>query len=162
MIRLDGSAALRRRLNAIARTQPMLATIQREAVFEAKELVPRKTARLARSIVPGALTGSHAFVHARTGYAAYVEHGTSAHDIKPKRAKVLAWPAAGTKTRLSGKPRLSNFNRATGKPKAGTYAYARRVRHPGTRAQPYLVPGAKAALRTFGIESIIKPWNDAA
>jgi len=52
-------------------------------------------------------------------YASHVEFGTTAHIIRPKTKKVLAW---GGKN--GGKP--TN--------------YAKFVRHPGTKPQPFLMP----------------------
>ncbi len=147
---LVGADKLRRRLKAIGDTRPLLRTIQLDAVAEAKKRVPRRTGHLARSIGPGSLTGSSAIVHARTNYAPIVELGSRPHVIKPKNKRVLAWPAGGT--RLSGRARTGS----------GRRIFARIVHHPGTKPQPFLVPGAIAALGRAGIKSIVKRWNDAA
>jgi hypothetical protein len=41
--------------------------------------------------------------------------------------------------------------------------FARKVNHPGTKPQPFLLPGAKAALARGGFRDIIvKEWNAAA
>ena len=64
---------------------------------------------------------------------------------------MLAWPASAGGRRLSGRARTGAAMR-----------FARKVNHPGTKAQPFLVPGAVAALRAVGIESIIRGWNEAA
>lgn len=40
--------------------------------------------------------------------------------------------------------------------------FARIVHHPGTAAQPFLVPAAKTALRLLGVRQIIERWNRAA
>lgn len=148
---LEGLPALNRRLAAISKGTNILKSIQLQAVREAKELVPRKTGYLARSIVPGSLTNTFAIVSATAGYAAYVELGTRPHVIRPKRKRVLAWPANGS-ARLSGRVRSG-----------GSLVFARRVNHPGTRAKPYLVPGAKKALAGAGFKNIItRQWNEAA
>lgn len=148
---LDGLPALNRRLKAIGMTSGILGAIQMQAVAEAKALVPRKTGYLARSIGPGSLTRSFAIVHASAGYAAYVELGTKPHVIKPRSKRVLAWPAAGS-ARLSGRTKSG-----------GSRIFARKVRHPGTKAKPYLVPGARAALGKAGFKNIItNQWNRAA
>jgi hypothetical protein len=148
---LDGLPQLNRRLKAIGMTEGLLKSIQLQAVREAKELVPRKTGYLARSIGPGSLTRSFAIVHANAGYAAFVELGTRPHVIRPKRKRVLSWPAAGS-ARLSGRTR-----------NGGTRVFARRVNHPGTKAQPFLVPGARKALSGAGFKNIVtRQWNEAA
>lgn len=124
------------------------------AVREAKALVPRKTGNLDRSIRLGPVDEHRALILAggirEVGYAVHVEFGTRAHEIVPRRAKVLAW---------GGSRRLSGTLRSGSKPEF----FAMRVHHPGTRAKPYLVPGAKAALHKAGLkDAIVKAWNDAA
>lgn len=52
-------------------------------------------------------------------YAPYVEYDTKPHVIMPKTKRVLAW--------------------RTGR----TWHFARRVQHPGTKAQPYMRPAAE-------------------
>jgi hypothetical protein len=148
---LDGLPQLNRRLKAIGMTSGILKSIQLQAVREAKTLVPRKTGYLGRSIGPGSLTRSFAIVHANAGYAAYVELGTKPHIIRPRNKRVLSWPAAGS-ARLSGRVRSG-----------GSRVFARRVNHPGTKAQPFLVPGARKALAGAGFRNIItRQWNEAA
>lgn len=60
-------------------------------------------------------------VEAQTDYAMFVHEGTRPHVIVPRRAKVLAWQ--------------SNSG----------VAFAKRVNHPGTKAQPWLAKSAEAA-----------------
>lgn len=112
------------------------------------------------------------------GYAAHVEFGTRPHIIRPRRKKVLFFAsdfalqrnrerlagtgfvgAGGVRRRLSG-----NANAVTVR-RFGTLAfqYAKVVKHPGTRAQPYLIPGAREALERVGLaDHVIRAWNDAA
>ena len=132
----------------------LLGHIAVAAVHEAKTLVPRRTGNLDRSIRLGPVDGQRALVYAggvgEVGYAAHVEFGTKPHVILPKRAHALAW---------GGARRLSGTLRSGAKPEF----FAMRVNHPGSRAKPYLVPGAKAALRKGGLsEGLVKAWNDAA
>ena len=148
MASIEGTDQLLARIEAMGRTQGVLREVQLRTVREAKLIVPRKTGHLGRSIVPGRLTKDSATIEARTPYAATVELGSRPHIIRPKRAKVLAW--GGTR-RLSGT--LSRGSRATN--------FARVVRHPGTRAQPYLIPGAKKALAEL-TGALVKLWNRAA
>lgn len=149
MSELIGKTALERRLRAIGDTSAFLHVLQLSAVAEAKAIVPRKTGNLARSIAPGAVGQESAKVEATANYAAYVEHGTKPHTIVPKNKKALAW---GGERRLSG--RLRSGATAT--------HFAKKVNHPGTKAQPYLVPGAKKAVAKHGVEVVVKEWNDAA
>jgi hypothetical protein len=149
---VDGVPQLQRRLKAIGDTGDLLRTLQLSAVAEAKRLVPRQTGFLGRSIAPGAIRGDTAIVRASANYAAHVEFGTRPHVIKPRHAKVLAWPANAGGRRLSGRAR-----------RGAAMAFACRVNHPGTRPQPYLIPGAVAALRKGGFKVyVINKWNRAA
>lgn len=149
--KLVGADKLQRRLKAIESPRPLLQTIQLKAVAEAKALVPRKTGHTARTIRPGALTPKLAIVEAG-GAAAFLELGTRPHVIRPRSKSVLSWPANASGRRLSGRART----------KSGRRIFAKVVHHPGTKPQPFLIPGAVAALRSVGIEPIIKAWNEAA
>lgn len=151
---LDGADELQARLRAVGNTRGQLGLVATAAVREAKLLVPRRTGNLGRTIRVGRVTDSDAEVLAggqrNVGYAKAVEFGTGPHIIRPRRARVLAWGGART---LGG--RLRSGSRAT--------HFARFVRHPGTRPQPYLVPGIKRALERAGIlDGIVDAWNRAA
>ena len=149
-IRIDGTDKLIRRLNAVKDGRPTLRDIQIRAVREAKLRVARKTGHTGRTIAPGALTDTYTIVTAG-GAAKYLEEGTRPHEIRPRFRQALSWTEG---KRLSGRAR-------TGKA-AGNRFFAKRVRHPGTKAQPFLMPGAKEAVRQVGVDAIVKSWNDAA
>jgi phage gpG-like protein len=152
MATVTGIRELERRLAAIGDTRSMLRAIQIAAVSEAQSRVPRKTGHLQRSIRPGRVTDDSAIIEARTPYAAAVEFGSKPHIIRPKNRQALAWPGAGGR-RLSGRRRVNS----------GPLTFAKVVHHPGTRAQPYLIPGAKAAVAKGGGKDIlITKWNRAA
>jgi hypothetical protein len=140
--------ALLRRLAAIGEPKPVLRALQLATIHEAQALVPRKTGLLQRRILPGAIANDHAIVKADTPYAAPVEFGSKPHIIKPKRAKVLAW---------GGSRRLSGRLRSGAKPTN----FATIVHHPGSRAHPYLIPGAKKAAGKLK-DVIVTQWNGAA
>lgn len=156
-IRVRGADNLKARLDALAargNKRGMMATLGLAAVDEAKKLVPRKTGNLGRTIRSEDATESSVRVVAggttEVGYAAYVEKGTKAHVIVPRNARALAW---------GGARRLSGNLRSGAKPEF----FAARVNHPGTKAQPYLVPGAQKAMSRGGLkESVIEIWNEAA
>jgi hypothetical protein len=154
MATVVGIKALKRRLDAIGDTKSSLRALQVVTISEAKARVPRKTGHLAGSIVAGRVTDDYAVVNARTPYAAAVEFGSKAHEIVPKRARALAWPASPAGRRLSGRRRTNS----------GRLIFATKVDHPGTKAQPYLIPGAKAAISKAGgfKDAIIARWNGAA
>jgi hypothetical protein len=148
---LEGVDKLNRRLTAIGDTRGLLRDLQLAAVAKAKHLVPRKTGLLGRSIGPGSLGPTTAVIHARTRYAAFVEFGTKAHVIRPKRRRALAWAATAGGARLSGRARTGAALR-----------FATKVNHPGTKAQPFLMPGAKHAIKVAGVDGIVEKWNSAA
>ena len=145
---VEGMDALLRRMKAIGEPQPLLRALQLSTIHEAQALVPRKTGLLQRRIIPGALTNDHAIVKADTPYAAPVEFGSKPHIIRPKNGRVLAW---------GGNRRLSGRLRSGSKPDH----FAAFVHHPGSKAHPYLIPGAKKA--TAGMSDVIvSQWNSAA
>lgn len=154
-MKVEGVEGFRRRLAAISDTRGLMRAMQIETVDQAKRLVPYKTGELHKSIGPDSYGEDRARVVAAKSYAAAVEYGTKAHDIVPRRARSLAWPANTADRRLSGRPRTSG-----GKP-TGPFIFARKVRHPGSRAKPYLVPGAKAAVEKSGIPFFYDAWNEA-
>jgi hypothetical protein len=147
---IKGLRELRARMQAIKPNPALMRTLAVAAVAEQKRLVPRKTGNLGRSIGIGRVTATSAETIATANYAAAVELGTRPHVIVPRRRKVLRFAPAGSGT-LSGRPR-----------KGGGVVFARRVQHPGTRPQPFMVPGAQEAIDRLGAKAIVKSWNDAA
>lgn len=157
---IKGMSQLLSRFEAIRPNPKLMAGLALNAVREQKILAPKKTSNLSRSIIIGTVTDRYAETKAMANYAAYVELGTKAHWITPKRAKSLRFAVGGSSgTRLSGSPR-SGAPRASGG-KAGI-VFTKRVRHPGTKPQPYMLPGAKKAVDKLGADFIVKAWNDAA
>lgn len=135
-------------MKAVGEPKPLLRALQLSTIHEAQALVPRRTGLLQRRIIPGALTNDHAIVKADTPYAAPVEFGSKPHIIRPKNGKVLAW---GGSRRLSG--RLRSGSQPT--------HFATVVHHPGSKAHPYLIPGAKKATEGMS-DVIVAQWNSAA
>jgi hypothetical protein len=89
---------------------------------------------------------------ATASYALYVHEGTKAHDIRPKNRKALRFPADGGSSTLGGRVRSG-----------GKVRFAKRVRHPGTKANPFMLRGAKKAVEGLGFASyVIERWNRAA
>lgn len=68
-------------------------------------------------------------------YASFVEFGTRPHVIMPRRRKMLRWTVGSTTGRYvtsrSGRQRYQGGQ-------SGSYVFAQRVNHPGTRAQPFM------------------------
>lgn len=143
-----GIPELRTRLDRIKPDRAFMSRLGLSAIREQKILVPRKTGNLGRSIGLGSLTDTRVDTKAGAGYAAFVEFGTRAHEIRPRRARVLRWPAKGS-ARLSGAARAG-----------GAVIFARRVHHPGTKAKPFMLPGARRAIEALGLrELVVKLWN---
>ena len=152
MAELKGLRQVIARMDAIKPNAGLMRNLALASIREQKIMVPRKTGNLGRSIVIGAVTPTRAETKATASYAAYVERGTKPHIIKPRVKKVLRFPASGGDARLSGSVRSG-----------GNVRFARRVKHPGTKAQPFMLPGARKAIEGLGLRSvIITSWNDAA
>jgi hypothetical protein len=139
-IQFKGLPQLRKRIDAISDLGPFMRDLALDAVSEQKKRAPVRTGNLRRSIHLGRVTARSAETIAGAGYAAFVEFGTRPHEIRPRNKKVLRW-------------------------KSGTgYRYAAYVHHPGTRKQPFMIPGAEAAISgTRGLSNrIYAQWNNAA
>lgn len=121
----------------------------------AKARVPHKTGRLRASIgsdVTGIGSSIQGHVWADADYAQAVEDGTRPHDIAPVSAMALMVPVAP----------MGGFGggRLSGAPRSGQgVAFFARVRHPGTRPYPYLVPALEDA-RPF-VQAIFTKAADA-
>lgn len=152
---LNGKNQLEARLRAIGKTETLLRGIQLRGVFLAKQNTRkfRRTGNLGRTIRLGPVSDHHAVIYAGgelgVGYAGAVELGTRPHEIRPRNARVLAW---GGQRTLGG--RLRSGQRPD--------HFAMRVHHPGTRAQPYLVPGLRDAAQEEGLNILTQNWNRAA
>ncbi len=150
---IQGGRQLEARLIALGRApDDMLREVGVRAVYEAKQFVHRRTGNLGRTIRLGSRSATHVEVRAggvnQVGYAAAVEFGSRPHIIVPRNAKVLAW--GGNRT-LGG--RLRKGSQATN--------FARKVNHPGSKPQPYLIPGFEKALHFVGLDFLIDRWNRA-
>lgn len=150
---IEGEDALAKRLAAIGDTRKLLGTIGLRAVAIGKELVPRKTGNLGRTIRLGTVTESEVQIIAGgelgVGYAQSVEFGHREFFVAPRHKKALAW---GGSRRLSGS--LRTGSRAT--------AFSRGHKIPASKGKPFLRPAAQKAVDEAGVESIVKAWNDAA
>jgi len=157
---VKGDEELDRRLKALASGKAERKILGQWALLGvkfAKDKVPRKTGNLGRTIRVGRIdvraqrTSIHAGGRREVGYAAHVEFGTRGGQIiVPKRGRVLAWGGA---RRLSGT--LRSGAKATN--------FAMRVKRGATKAKPYLLPGAKQALREVPLaQNVIETWNRAA
>jgi hypothetical protein len=156
MSNLVGYEGLQARLTAIGDTKLQVRALGLFTVREARLHVARKTGTTGRTIRLARVTEDTATVEVG-GAGAFLEHGTRAHIIRPRNRKTLRWPAKGTPVTLGGRARTGAV-RALGR---GAFAFAKIVRHPGTRAQPFLIPAARKAVETIGAAQIIERWNKA-
>lgn len=97
---------------------------------EAKERVPQKSRALFRSIAGTALSTPGGTIRGvvkaggeGVAYARFVEFGTKPHVILPRRKRALRWRIPGGRG----------------------FRFARRVQHPGTKPQPYMIPALDAS-----------------
>ena len=153
--KVDGMSGLMRRLNAVLEAPEEFLDdwVPRTIAKAKRNLEPhKKTGDTSRSIQPGRKSLGEREVEAGHG-AVFLEFGTRAHVIRPRRASVLRWPANASDRRLSGSARSGTTD----------FIYAREVHHPGTKADPFLVPAGEEALEENGLlDAIIKGWNGAA
>lgn len=161
---LQGYEALQRRFAALGAgvASPQLmallgaAAVREQKLLEAKH---RKTGNTGRTIRMAEVTADS--VKTVVGGAGpFIERGTKPHIITPRAAKALAWaegPSGGAFRRLSGRTRKGVT--------AANMVFAKRVKHPGTKADPFMVPGAKRALEGAGLaigRAVVELWDHAA
>lgn len=110
-----------RELNDQTRTflRRRMASLLRRTATQARADVPVRTGNLGRTIGEGPIvfTGPrtvHGSVDATADYALYVHEGTRAHVIRPVKAQALRFQIGGRTV------------------------FAKLVRHPGTKARPFL------------------------
>lgn len=119
----------------------------------AKVYAPKRSGHLKQTIHPGVLGDLRAQVEVSAAYAAPQEFGSQAHEIRPVKAKVLAW---------GGARRLTGTLRSGSKPEH----FAKRVMHPGNPATHFLERGAKRALDELGkgewADTVTTAWNKGA
>ena len=113
---------------------------------------PRKTGNLSRSNAIAQVIPAAVYFVNRANYAMPVHQGSRPHIITPKRAKALG-PIAATASgrRLSGKPR-----------KGAQVYFAKRVKHPGFKGNPFMLRGLQTALQHVGMrDPVVDLWNKA-
>lgn len=154
---VTGVRQLQARLRAVGDTRGLARELGLRTVAEAKKRVAHKTRTTSRSIRLTRYTDKEAVVTVG-GAGVYLERGTKPHIIRPRTKRVLRFPAKGTGTTLGGRARTGEVSRL-GK---GAFVFAQIVHHPGTKAQPFLIPGAKAAIRAVGAFYVVERWNRAA
>ena len=136
---LKGSRELRRRLKAIKTVfKPVGKSWAEQTARLAATRVEVKTGKTRRSIRVKNASMKKAAVEAKGG-ARFLEAGTKAHIIRPRRFRALKWNA-------SGQP-----------------MFAKKVNHPSTKAKPFLRRSGHDVLeRSDMLKELIKLWNEAA
>lgn len=148
---LKGADQLVSRLRAVGNTRDLNRQMGLLVLAEQKRTIPRATSASGRSGHIEHLTARGVDV-VFTGGAVYQEEGTRPHTILPRKAKALRFAASAEGRRLSGRPR-----------KGARVVFAKRVRHPGTKALHWAARGIKSAAQTLRLaSSVIDRWNSAA
>lgn len=139
MATLRGGKELRRRLKAIRTVfKPLGRTWGEDTVRLASRRVKVRSGKTRRSIRIKNASQRRAAVQA-TGGARFLEAGAKPHALKARKLTAMKFNA-------SGRPH-----------------FAKRVRHPGHRAQPFLRPSGRDALHRLPmLREVLKLWNDAA
>lgn len=107
-------------------------------VKDAQKKAKKKTGALSRSIKANyKRQGLDAEIKADVEYASYVEYGTRAHIIRPKGKKALVF---------------NNGNKL---------CFSKKVRHPGTKASPFLTPAFDENIPRFikDLEEVLNGAN---
>lgn len=136
---LKGSPELKARLRAIKLTfKPVGKAWADTTAREAKRRIPKRTGFTAASIRRRNATQKKATV-VGSFVANFIDAGTKAHDIKPKRAKGLYFTTGGRTI------------------------FAKKVHHRATKARPFKRAAALEGLRQnpMAVE-LVKQWNEAA
>ncbi len=157
---LRGYDALQRRFKAIGTLdRTFMRDLGAQAVREQKRLlyteaVTRRTGHSGQLITLENVRETSAETVAR-GTAMFADTGTRPHIIRPKVKKALRWAASSSKGfRLTGVPRVGSVVQ---------WRFASIVHHPGTKAHPFMVRGAKKAITGAGLtKQIIAKWNSGA
>lgn len=149
---LRGERQLQARMTAIGQTQQILRTFAPLGLRHIKLETPRRTGNLSRNNVILSVTDREVRYGNRANYAVPVHEGSRPHDIRPVRRRALRF-AAGGSARLSGTPRSGS-----------SVIFAKRVRHPGNKPNPWMKRGLEAAMRAFGglRDAVYSLWNKAA
>lgn len=136
---LRGSRELRRRLTAIKTVfKPVGKSWADQTVRLAQSRVTVRTGRTKATIRRKNASMRKAAVEAKGG-ARFLEAGTVAHVIRPRRFRALKWNA-------NGQP-----------------MFAKKVNHPATRAKPFLRRSGRDVLtRMDMLRELLELWNKAA
>lgn len=101
--------------------------VEVEDYIEAETAKHNRLGKLVSSIYKRRITGGWEIGHDPrvAPYAVFVHWGTRPHDIRPKHKKALRWPGGGA------------------------FHFAKRVRHPGYKGDPWLTRAARQVPQIF-------------
>ena len=148
-VTLVGYDALRARLERVGHCdRRLMALLLKQAEFEARTLVPKRSHNLSRSIGVVQTSDTSGKLFARAKYAEPVEKGSREHTVTSNAKKALMF-AVGAGARLTGSARVG-----------AAVVFSMWARIPAMPARPYLVPGAKKAIKGSGLEKeIVSVWE---
>lgn len=148
---LKGRRELEARFRAIGDTSKLLRKFAPAGLGEIKRETPRRTSNLSRNNIIASITDTEIRYANKANYAVPVHEGSRPHDIVPRRRKALRF-APGKGSTLSGRPRAG-----------AQVVFARRVRHPGNKANPFMLRGLRNAIERFSFaRGIVERWDGAA
>lgn len=150
-VQIRGRRELEARFRAIGDTSKLLRKFAPAGLAEIKRETPRRTSNLSRNNVIASVSDTEIRYANAAGYAAAVHEGSKPHDIRPKRRKALRFAPGGGAT-LAGRPRAG-----------AQVVFAKRVRHPGNKPNPFMVRGLRKAIERFGFgQSVVDTWDESA
>jgi hypothetical protein len=151
-IQLRGGRELQARLSAIGDTSQLLRKFAPLGLRHIKIETPRKTGNLSRANAILSVSDREVRYGNRANYAVPVHEGSKPHTIVPTRRKALRFAPSASGRRLSGSPQTG-----------AQVVFAKRVRHPGNKANPFMARGLRSALAEtdFG-RAIVDLWDKAA
>ena len=149
---LKGRRQLEARFRAIGDTSQLLRKFAPVGLGEIKRETPFRTRNLSRNNDIASISATEIRYVNRAAYAAPVHEGSKPHDIVPRRRKALRFAASPGGATLTGRPR-----------KGAQVVFAKRVRHPGNKPNPFMIRGLKLAIEKFSFgRAIVERWNGAA
>lgn len=150
-VELKGRKQLEARFRAIGDTSKLLRKFAPAGLGEIKRETPFRTRNLSRNNDIASISDSEIRYVNRAAYAAPVHEGSKPHDIRPRRRKALRF-APGAGATLTGRPR-----------RGAQVVFAKRVRHPGNKPNPFMLRGLRNAIEKFSFgRAIVERWNGAA
>jgi hypothetical protein len=134
-LRIKGGPELKARLTAIVGSKPEITHAWADdAAKRIKSAAPRRTGRLAASVMPAEQRGKA--VVKGNWYGIILDRGTKAYPITPKRAESLRFEYKGRTI------------------------FSKKVLRRRLRRRPFITKGAQDALKASPIyDQIIKAWN---